>query len=113
MAEYQNIFTRVQVRSAPHMGVAIDAGPWTRGKDTWFSYWLGKFGDAQIGPFYLGFTGLASIVCGIIAIEIIGLNMWASVNRCSSCGSCPGSRSSRQARSTASASRRSTKAAGG
>jgi photosynthetic reaction center M subunit len=62
------------------MGVAIDAGPWTRGKDTWFSYWLGKFGDAQIGPFYLGFTGLASIVCGIIAIEIIGLNMWASVN---------------------------------
>jgi photosynthetic reaction center M subunit len=80
MAEYQNIFTRVQVRSAPHMGVAIDAGPWTRGKDTWFSYWLGKFGDAQIGPFYLGFTGLASIVCGIIAIEIIGLNMWASVN---------------------------------
>jgi photosynthetic reaction center M subunit len=70
----------VQVRSAPHMGVAIDAGPWTRGKDTWFSYWLGKFGDAQIGPFYLGFTGLASIVCGIIAIEIIGLNMWASVN---------------------------------
>jgi photosynthetic reaction center M subunit len=76
MAEYQNIFTRVQVRATPHMGVAIPAGPWSRGKDTWFSYWLGKIGDAQIGPFYLGFTGLASLICGFIAIEIIGLNMW-------------------------------------
>ena len=26
MAEYQNIFTRVQVRAAPHLGVAIPAG---------------------------------------------------------------------------------------
>ena len=45
-----------------------------------FSYWLGKIGDAQIGPFYLGTTGFLSIVCGVIAIEIIGLNMLASVN---------------------------------
>ena len=45
-----------------------------------FSYWLGLIGDAQIGPFYLGWTGLASLLCGFIAIEIIGLNMWASVN---------------------------------
>ncbi len=80
-AEYQNIFTQIQVRSAPHAGVPFGrgAGPWSRGKRTSFAYWLGKFGDAQIGPVYLGFTGLASVICFFIAFEIIGLNMFASV----------------------------------
>ena len=41
---------------------------------------MGKIGDAQIGPVYLGFFGVASLICGFIAIEIIGLNMLASVN---------------------------------
>ena len=41
-----------------------------------FNYWLGKIGDAQIGPIYLGWIGLASLLCGFIAFEIIGLNMW-------------------------------------
>ena len=45
-----------------------------------FSYWMGKLGDAQIGPIHLGWTGVFSLAFGIIAIEIIGLNMWASVN---------------------------------
>ena len=44
------------------------------------NYWLGRIGDAQVGPIYLGWLGLASLICGFIAIEIIGLNMWASVN---------------------------------
>jgi photosynthetic reaction center M subunit len=79
MARYQNIFTQVQVRTAPEMGVEIDATEFTRGTSTTFSYWIGKIGNAQIGPVYLGFTGVASLICGFIAIEIIGLNMWASV----------------------------------
>jgi photosynthetic reaction center M subunit len=33
-----------------------------------------------VGPVYLGWLGIASLLCGFIAIEIIGLNMWASVN---------------------------------
>ena len=78
-AEYQNLFTRVQVRGPVHMGPALAPGTWTRQGKPFFVYWYGKFGDAQIGPFYLGFLGLLSIVCGVIAIEIIGLNMWASV----------------------------------
>ncbi|MCB1669687.1 MAG: hypothetical protein KDI29_01110, partial [Pseudomonadales bacterium] len=80
MAEYQNIFTRVQVRGPAELGVPLERSTWPRYGQPVFSYWLGKLGDAQIGPFYLGTTGLASLICGFIAIEIIGLNMWASVN---------------------------------
>jgi photosynthetic reaction center M subunit len=38
------------------------------------------FGDAQIGPIYLGGLGTLSLLFGFIAFEIIGLNMLASVN---------------------------------
>jgi photosynthetic reaction center M subunit len=79
MAEYQNIFTRVQVHGAPDMGVPMP-GDWNRIGKPRFNALLGRFGDAQIGPIYLGGLGTASLICGFIAIEIIGLNMWASVN---------------------------------
>ena len=82
MAEYQNIFTQVQIRAPGLCRRAADAarhlGP--ASAKPRFDYWLGKFGDAQVGPIYLGWLGLASLLCGFIAIEIIGLNMWASVN---------------------------------
>ena len=80
MAEYQNIFTQVQVRSAIYPGIPLQPGSWVRLGKGRFSYWFGKIGDAQLGPIYLGFTGLASLFFGFLAIEIIGLNMWASVN---------------------------------
>jgi photosynthetic reaction center M subunit len=100
--EYQNIFTGCRC-----------AGPTTpashRRKETEnrigkpvFNYWAGKIGDAQIGPIYLGWSGTLSLLFGFIAFEIIGLNMWASVNwsPSSSCASCPGWRWSRRLRST-------------
>lgn len=80
MPEYQNVFTRVQIRGPAEMGVPLDNHIWPRQEQTFFSYWLGKIGDAQVGPFYLGTTGLLSLICGFVAIEVIGLNMWASVN---------------------------------
>lgn len=80
MAEYQNIFTTVQVRSPAYPGVPLDTGQRDRLGKPGFAYWLGKIGDAQIGPIYLGVTGVFSLVCGFIAFEIIGLNMWASVD---------------------------------
>jgi len=80
MANYQNIFTQVQVRAPAHHGTPVERGERERVGGTGFSYWLGKIGDAQLGPIYLGFTGVASLICGFIAIEVIGLNMWASVN---------------------------------
>jgi photosynthetic reaction center M subunit len=80
MAEYQNIFTQVQIRGHAYAGVPLKPGVFERDKRTGFSYLFGLIGDAQVGPIYLGWFGVASILCGIIAIEIIGLNMWASVN---------------------------------
>jgi len=79
MARYQNFFTQVQVRTAPDFGVPLPAGSYDRSWTPFFSYWIGKIGSAQIGPIYLGNLGVASLFCGFIAIEIIGLNMWASV----------------------------------
>jgi len=80
MAEYQNIFTRVQIDSPMYPGVPLPrGGVWAR-KGGGFNHLFGRFGDAQIGPFYLGTTGLLSLFCGFIAFEIIGLNMFASVH---------------------------------
>jgi photosynthetic reaction center M subunit len=77
--EYQNIFTSVQLRGPTHDAVPLPAGTWSRQGKTRFAYWLGKLGDAQIGPVYLGTTGVFSLLFGFAAFEIIGLNMWASV----------------------------------
>ena len=80
MAEYQNIFTQVQIRAPSYPGVAVPPETFARTNQGGYQYWFGKFGDAQIGPIYLGSLGVASLICAFIAIEIIGLNMWASVN---------------------------------
>ena len=80
MAEYQNIFTRTQVHAPAYSGVPLDRGNWVRQGTPGVSYWLGKIGDAQIGPIYLGTTGVFSLLFGFVAIEIIGLNMAASVD---------------------------------
>jgi photosynthetic reaction center M subunit len=80
MAEYQNIFTRIQVHGAPDMGIALPPGSQPRYGAPLFVHLFGRIGDAQVGPVYLGTLGVASLLCGFIAIEIIGLNMWASVN---------------------------------
>lgn len=80
MPRYQNIFTRVQVRAPAYAGVPMERGGLGRSGRPSFAHWLGVIGDAQIGPIYLGWTGVASLFFGFVAIEIIGLNMWASVN---------------------------------
>ena len=80
MAEYQNIFTRVQIAGPMHGGVTLPRGSSNRTGKPFHSHLLGLIGDWQVGPIYLGFTGIASLICGFIAFEIIGLNMWASVN---------------------------------
>jgi photosynthetic reaction center M subunit len=80
MAEYQNLFTTVQVHAPSYAGVSLGRRDQDRAGPMVHWHLLGRLGDAQIGPIYLGWYGLASLLCGFIAIEIIGLNMMASVN---------------------------------
>jgi len=80
LAEYQNLFTRVQVRAPAYAGVPLGNGIWNREGKPFFVHLFGRFGDAQIGPLYLGATGIASIICGALAFVIIGLVMLDSVN---------------------------------
>jgi photosynthetic reaction center M subunit len=90
MPEYQNIFTQVQVQGAPEWA-------WTK-TATWrerigtpgFSKLFGWFGNAQLGPIYLGWTGMVSLACGLIWFNIVGFNMlaqvgWSSPNSSASC----------------------------
>lgn len=79
MKGYQNIFTAVQVRGHPETGIPLRAGDEPRIGTPSFNHFVGRFGNAQFGPIYLGFLGTVSIACGAIAFVIIGLNMWASV----------------------------------
>ena len=61
MAYYQNIFTQVQVRAeAPDPGVPVPG--MKRTSYATFSHLLGRIGNAQIGPIYLGYIGTLSLV---------------------------------------------------
>lgn len=68
------------MRGPAEMGVDLPRHDSERSGTPSFSYWIGKIGNAQLGPIYLGWLGVLSIVCGVVAFEIIGLNMLASVN---------------------------------
>ena len=80
MAEYLNLFTRVQVHAPSYPGIALGRQHSPRSGTPLHVHLFGRLGDAQIGPIYLGWFGLVSLICGFIAFEIIGLNMLASVN---------------------------------
>jgi photosynthetic reaction center M subunit len=56
MAEYQNIFTGC--RSAGRTTRRPIGRTENRIGKPIFNYWAGKFGDAQIGPIYLGWSGI-------------------------------------------------------
>ncbi len=80
MPEYQNIFTQVQVRGLPEMGMDDDGRlSAERTASAGFSKLVGWLGNAQIGPFYLGWTGMIALATGTLALNIIGFNMLAQV----------------------------------
>ena len=77
MSNYQNIFTQVQLKAAPEAGVPHLDGSEGRIDATGYNYWMGKIGQAQLGPIYLGWLGSISLAFGLAAILIIGFNFWA------------------------------------
>ena len=76
MAEKFNIFTQVQVDGPAEMGMVEDVDLRERTQGTRFSRLVGWFGNAQIGPFYLGGLGMASLGAGLIWFVIGGLSYW-------------------------------------
>ena len=82
MAEYQNIFTRVQVHAPSYPGVPLPSALEEKERvgGPIHLHILGRIGDAQLGPIYLGWLGVVSLISGFLAFEIIGLNMLAQVN---------------------------------
>ena len=78
MADYQTIYTQIQARG-PHVTVSGEWGDQDRVGKPFYLYWLGKIGDAQIGPIYLGASGTAAFAFGATAILIIAFNMAAQV----------------------------------
>jgi photosynthetic reaction center M subunit len=78
--EYQNIFTEVQVEGPPEMGTkTLDGAENFRYGTPWFSRLAGAIGNAQIGPIYIGWFGVVSIITGTLWANIIGFNMLAQV----------------------------------
>ena len=80
MAQYQNLFTTVQPVGPLHDGVALPRGDDKRSGTPFLFHLLGRLGNAQIGPIYLGSLGVASLLFGTFAFNIIGFNMLASVD---------------------------------
>jgi photosynthetic reaction center M subunit len=81
MADYQNLFTQVQAVGPSNLGVPLGHGNSPRtGTDLPQVHLLGRLGMPQIGPVYLGPLGIASIIFGVAAFNIIGFNMLAQVN---------------------------------
>jgi photosynthetic reaction center M subunit len=76
MANYQNIFTQVQVQGPPEMGIVGDTEPHERSKSASYSTLLGWFGNEQLGPFYLGGYGLLGLGSGLIWFLIVGMSYW-------------------------------------
>ena len=76
MAEYQNIFTQVQVRAAPEMGMIEDVDLSNRTKSASFSNLMGWIGNAQLGPVYLGAMGVLSLAAGAVWFVMVGMWFW-------------------------------------
>lgn len=80
MPEYQNIFTQVQVQGPAELGVDNENNiKEERTTGTSFSQLVGWIGNAQLGPVYLGWFGIISLITGTLWFNIVGFNMLSQV----------------------------------
>ncbi len=81
MAEYQNIFTQVQVKGPPELGID-ERGVLTaeRTDATRNNTLVGRLGNAQLGPIHLGMFGVVSIYLFAVWFMIVGFGMLQSVD---------------------------------
>ena len=81
MARFHTLYNVVVVQGPDERGLHPTPPPrYGKRAPIFHSKLLGRIGEMQVGPIALGTEALISIVSGFIAIEIIGLNMWASVD---------------------------------
>ena len=86
MARFHTLYNAIVLEGPNELG--LDPSPagsgWVKGgrrKQVIFhSRLLGRIGETQVGPIHLDTEALLSFACGLIAFEIIGLNLWASVD---------------------------------
>jgi len=76
MAEYQNIFTQVQVQGPPELGLVEGVDLANRTNSARFSTLAGWFGNAQLGPIYLGTMGVNSLFAGTVWFVMVGFWFW-------------------------------------
>ena len=80
MARFHTLYNAVVVVGPDETGPTLPPTNAPRLGKPLHSVLLGRIGETQVLPTYLGVYGIASLVCGFIAIEIIGLNMLAQVD---------------------------------
>ena len=81
MAEYQNIFTQVQVRGPAEVGLDPNGVLQSeRGGTPRFSNLLGWMGNAQLGPIHLGMFGVVSVYMFAVWFLLVGFNMLGQVD---------------------------------
>ncbi|MGR3434937.1 MAG: photosynthetic reaction center subunit M [Shimia sp.] len=80
-AENQNLVTKVQVRGEPEWGMDNEHNLIEeRAGSPGFSTLFGWFGNAQLGPIYLGAYGVVSLATGFAWFFIVGMSFWAQVD---------------------------------
>jgi photosynthetic reaction center M subunit len=101
--QYQNIFTQVQVRGPVEAGIPLPRGDDERIGTPFYNWLAGWFGNAQIGPIYLGFLGTASLIAAPSGSSSSDSTCWppSAGIRSSSSASCSGWRSNRRRRNMA------------